>query len=272
MTAPASTLTLVEKSVLVKPRGRISAGTHSLPFAFPLIGIGGEPLLETYRGKLVSVSYLLRVRIDRGIFSRTLEGTLEMAVKLRPERGSLGICSSDASVRSGDDNGSGGGGGGGGVTPIRINSTPESVAEDTVAARSTVLPNFRIRGRLDRTVWALGGAVTGEVVVASSSLPTRSIDLRLVRIESVCRYEFDDGVDRTSFSAVKSEVETIQIAEGDIPHGVPLPLYLPLPRLIVCPTVVRAAFKIEYVLELMVFFVDGTVITETYPVILYRAR
>lgn len=45
-----------------------------------------------------------------------------------------------------------------------------------------------------------------------------------------------------------TEIQNIQIAEGDVCHGLPIPIYMVFPRLFTCPTLETTNFKVgQYV-------------------------
>ena len=84
----------------------------------------------------------------------------------------------------------------------------------------------------------------------------------------------------TSFKET-SEVQTIQVADGDVSHlyreafegrefsGIPL--HMVLPRWFVAPTVNTSTFKISYELKVHVIFIDDSiVISETIPLTVFR--
>jgi hypothetical protein len=54
-----------------------------------------------------------------------------------------------------------------------------------------------------------------------------------------------------------SGTQSIQLADGDICHGMDIPIHMILPRLYTCPTVVTAAFAINFEMNLVVAFQTG---------------
>ncbi len=67
-----------------------------------------------------------------------------------------------------------------------------------------------------------------------------------------------------------TEIQTIQIGEGNVCRGVVVPMYMVFPRLFACPTVSCAAYKVEYEVNLIVVFGDGYMVSETFPITLCR--
>lgn len=48
----------------------------------------------------------------------------------------------------------------------------------------------------------------------------------------------------TRFIATATEIQNIQIGDGDIPHNIEIPIYMIFPRLFTCPTLITPNFKI----------------------------
>jgi len=81
----------------------------------------------------------------------------------------------------------------------------------------------------------------------------------------------------SSFSSSSSfylatEIQNIQIAEGDVCRGLPIPIYMIFPRLFTCPTLAAKNFKVEFEVNVVVLFQDGYLLTENFPVKLVRTR
>ena len=67
-----------------------------------------------------------------------------------------------------------------------------------------------------------------------------------------------------------TEIQNIQIADGDVCRNLGVPLYMLFPRLFTCPTVDTGGFKVEFEVNLVVLFNDGYMVTENFPLNLYR--
>lgn len=72
------------------------------------------------------------------------------------------------------------------------------------------------------------------------------------------------------FVLAATEIQNLQVAEGDIARNLPIPLHIVFPRLFSCPTTIAGAFKIEFELNLIVIFASGYMITENFPLSLTR--
>lgn len=107
----------------------------------------------------------------------------------------------------------------------------------------------------------------GEVIIEKSDAAIRSLELQLVRVETV---EMDGATTKEA-----TEVQNIQIGEGNICRNVVVPMYMVFPRLFSCPSVnyistEKLTFKIEFEVNLVLVFGDGYMITENFPLTLYR--
>ncbi len=67
-----------------------------------------------------------------------------------------------------------------------------------------------------------------------------------------------------------TEVQNIQIADGNPPRGIPISIHMIFPRLFTCPSVVAKSFKVEFAVNLVVLLDDGHLISENFPLQLVR--
>ncbi|KTF79883.1 hypothetical protein cypCar_00047620 [Cyprinus carpio] len=99
----------------------------------------------------------------------------------------------------------------------RLCSAP-ALTPVSVFQRSS-LPRFLIRGHLDATSCAVTQPLTGELVLESSEVAIKSIELQLVRVETCGCAE--------GYARDATEIQNIQIAEGDVCRGLSIPIYMP---------------------------------------------
>ncbi|TRZ02387.1 hypothetical protein DNTS_003246, partial [Danionella cerebrum] len=110
-------------------------------------------------------------------------------------------------------------------TPVDFTITPETLQN----ARES-LPRFLIRGRLDSSSCCITQPLTGEIQLERAE----------ERILSVCVFVgCAEGYARDA-----TEIQNIQIAEGDVSHGLAIPIHMVFPRLFTCPTLHTHTFKI----------------------------
>ncbi|XP_059395207.1 vacuolar protein sorting-associated protein 26C-like, partial [Carassius carassius] len=67
-----------------------------------------------------------------------------------------------------------------------------------------------------------------------------------------------------------TEIQNIQIAEGDVCRGLSIPIYMVFPRLFTCPTLETTNFKVEFEVNIVIILQDDHLITENFPLKLVR--
>ncbi|PON44699.1 Vacuolar protein sorting protein 26 related [Parasponia andersonii] len=216
---------IVNKNVELKPSGKIGSGTTEIPFSLYLKKPGEENLekfYETFHGADISIQYLLTVDLMRGYLHKSLSTTTEFIVE-----------SDKAGLLAG---------------PVSPEMVIFYITQDT--QRHPLLPElksggFRVTGRMS-TQCSLSDAISGELTVEASAVPISSIDLHLLRVESVLLGE--------KIITETSLVQTTQIADGDVCRNLSLPIYVILPRLLTCPTVLAGPFSIEFKVTIVITF------------------
>lgn len=122
--------------------------------------------------------------------------------------------------------------------PLEFHITPDSLC----ATRRDMIPDFSIVGKLDSSIFRLSEPITGEFVIEKCDSVIQSVELQLVRIET-CGLTPGDR----DYSRDATEVQNIQLGDGDLLRRLPVPIYMILPRVFACPTLITSNFKIgEY--------------------------
>ncbi|KAL0380169.1 UNVERIFIED_CONTAM: Vacuolar protein sorting-associated protein 26C [Sesamum angustifolium] len=104
---------------------------------------------------------------------------------------------------------------------------------------------FRVTGKVC-TQCSLLDPIAGELTVEASAVPIESIDIHLIRVESILIGE--------KIATESSLIQTTQIADGDVCRGMPLPIYIILPRLLTCPTIFAGPFSVEFKVSIVITF------------------
>ncbi|OAY46511.1 hypothetical protein MANES_06G005400v8 [Manihot esculenta] len=201
-------ITIVNKSFEIRSSGKIDSGTSEIPFSVILKQPGEESLerfYETFHGTDISIQYLVTVDISRGYLHKSLSTTMEFIVESDK---------ADLLERS-----------------VSSEMAIFYITQDT--QRHPLLPElksggFLVTGRIS-TQCSLLDPISGELTVERSAVPICSIDIHLLRVESILLGE--KIVTETSL------IQTTQIADGDVCRSMTLPIYVILPRLLTCPTV-----------------------------------
>jgi hypothetical protein len=239
-------ITLIQLTFDVAKSGKLPDGINELPFEFKLEPLLGQQLYETYHGVFVNITYMLKVDLRRGIMSKDLSKNLEFVVEIpTKETAEPAVSSSGKAITK---------------TPVQFVITPESL--ESVKRSKRQLPKFELAGQLDTAICDVRSPLTGSLVVRQSDAVIKSIELQLVRVETCgCA----DG-----YAKEATEIQNIQVGEGDVARGITIKLYMVFPRLFTCPSIATRTFKIEFELNLVVMLEDNHVITESFPVKLIR--
>ncbi|KAJ2945065.1 hypothetical protein O0L34_g9123 [Tuta absoluta] len=236
-------INLINTTVELAPAGKIPSGVTEIPFEVPLVPRGattpGYPgLLETYHGVFVNVMYTLKATMKRSLFNKPVCAGCQFFVQYRHQEAPP-------------------------LKPVRCEISPATIR----AANAKHMPSFHIYAEIDSTVCPLDKPITGMIRVDECSVPIKSIELQLVRVETCgCA----DGYSRDA-----TEIQNIQVSSAcgaDVSRARPLPLHMVLPRLFTCPTTTTHNFKIEFELNIAVIFEDEYLVTENFPILLLRTR
>ncbi|XP_012086277.1 vacuolar protein sorting-associated protein 26C isoform X2 [Jatropha curcas] len=211
-------ISIVNKSIEIRSSGKI-------PFSAIFKQPGEENLerfYETFHGTNISIQYLVTVDIMRGYLHKSLSKTVEFIVE-----------SDKADLLA---------------QPVSPETAIFYITQDT--QKHPLLPElksggFRVTGRIS-TQCSLLDPISGELTVERSAVPISSIDIHLLRVESILYGE--KIVTETSL------IQTTQIADGDVSHNMTLPIYVIIPRLLTCPTVLAGPFSIEFKVSIVISF------------------
>ncbi|XP_047027300.1 vacuolar protein sorting-associated protein 26C isoform X2 [Helicoverpa zea] len=235
-------INLINTCIELAPPGKIPVGITEIPFEMPLrarqaVSPGYPGLLETYHGVFVNIMYTLKCSMKRSFLNKPVNASCQFFVQYRQEAGP--------------------------VKPVRCEITPASIRAAGAGSRAA-MPHFQIYAEIDSTVCALDKPLTGKIRVDECSVPIRSIELQLVRVETCGCAE--------GYSKDATEIQNIQVGEGDVCRARDVPLHMVLPRLFTCPTTTTVNFKIEFELNIAVIFDDDYLVTENFPILLLRSR
>jgi hypothetical protein len=128
---------------------------------------------------------------------------------------------------------------------------------------SIQVPDFLVTGKIDVATCSIVRPFTGELTVIRSDAPVKSIELQLVRVETCGCLE--------GYAKDATEIQNIQVAEGDVCRNLPIPLYMIFPRLFTCPTLTTDNFKVEFEVNIVIVLKTGDLIQENFPIQLVRA-
>lgn len=224
---------LVSYNLELGKGGRFPKGETEMPFEIPLKAKPGQTCYETYHGVFVNIQYVMKCDMKRGTFSKDVTKSIEFIVEATKQ------------VESGKE--------------VEFTISPASL--ENLKDRKAV-PDFLVEGRLVSSVCSITKPFVGEITVVRSEAPVKSIELQLVRVETCGCLE--------GYAKDATEIQNIQIGEGDVCRGFAIPLYMIFPRLFTCPTLATDNFKVEFEVNVVIVLVTGDLITENFPIRLLR--
>ena len=204
---------------VLAPPGHFSDGEHALRFEMELRPCPSAELLESYHGS-ASITYVLICTCRRGPLRPALEARCEIFVEV-PSPG-----------------------------------PPPQPAPTTF---TLTREHIRVSGKVDTTRCLLDRPFTGELRVDDCAERIRSIDIALMRRETV------SGV-----LGRAAEVRRTQIVDGDVGRGIDIPIHVFFPRLFACPSLAIDGLSVAFEVDVVVSFGEGLVARESIPVVLYR--
>jgi len=234
-------VTLVTQEFDVCPSGKFAAGTTEIPFEFVLKPNAGEELFDTYHGVYVNVQYNITAHMARGMMAKNISKQREFVVELEP----------DTAAHHREEK----------AKPFLFKVSPESLQNVKESSKKKI-PEFLFEGKLDHTNCHVGLPLSGELLISKCAVDIKSIELQLVRVES-CSYLEGEAREAT-------EIQNIQIADGNVVRGLSIPIFMIFPRLFTCATTKAKQFKVEFEVNLIILFADGHMVTENFPISLYR--
>ncbi|KAL4229541.1 Down syndrome critical region protein 3 [Mactra antiquata] len=221
---------------VAKP-GKFPNGKTEIPFEVPLKPKPNKTLYETYHGVFVNIMYQLKVDMKRSLLSKDLSKQCEFIVEYKEP----------VQVEK--------------IKPKPINFTisPETL---TNLKEKEKVPKFKARGKLDSSTLCITKPLTGEIVIEQCEAAIKSIEIQLVRVETCGCAE--------GYAKDATEIQNIQIADGDVMRGISIPMFMIFPRLFTCPTLSTNNFKVEFEVNVVIIFHDDHLVTENFPVKLTR--
>lgn len=138
-------------------------------------------------------------------------------------------------------------------------SGPPPQPAPTTFAVTRASPRLQVSGKVDATRCSLDRPFTGELRVDECAVAVQSVDIALMRRETV------SGV-----VGRPTEVRRTQIVDGDVTRGLTIPIHVFFPRLFACPSLATEGLSVAFEVDLVVSFGEGLVARASIPVVLYR--
>lgn len=224
---------------LLPPGSKITAGINEIDFEFTMKSKQGDKLFETYHGVFVSITYFVKCELKRKFLAKDCLTKIQFFMQNHPQP-----IERVAQV------------------PVHFSISPETLQKSSKERIS--IPRFLITGTLDSKVCCLSKPFNGFITIHHSEIPIKSIEIQLVRVETCGCAE--------GYSKDATEIQNLQIADGNVCPKIHIPIYMTFPRLFTCPSLQTRNFKINFELNLCIVFKDDYLITENFPLELFRAQ
>ena len=148
------------------------------------------------------------------------------------------------------------------IIPYEFEISPTTL--EKIKIQQTKIPNFKILCKADNTNCDLNTAFDGYVIVKESEIVIKSIELQFVRNETIF-------LPAGEVLSEISEIQNLQIGDGDVNKDVEIPLYMIFPRFFSCSTVETKIVKLNFEVNVILVLVNGLVITENFPINTWRS-
>ncbi|CAG5131257.1 unnamed protein product [Candidula unifasciata] len=226
---------LLSYTLEVAKPGKLPPGKTEIPFEVPLKPKPGKTLYETYHGVFVNIQYLVRVDMKRSLLNKDLQKQTEFIIEYKSQEEK--------------------------AKPKLINFTITPETLTNVKEKQNV-PKFKVKGHLDSSCLQITKPLTGELTVELCEAAIKSIEIQLVRVETCGCAE--------GYAKDATEIQNIQIADGDVARNVAIPIYMVFPRLFTCPSLSTNNFKVDFEINIVIVFADDHLVTENFPLKLAR--
>lgn len=235
----AQPLQLINYSLELSKPGKFTSNITEIPFEIPLRAkTSNRHLYETYHGVFINIQYFIKVEMKRSFLNKDITKQTEINIIMRP--------TSELAEKAI-------------IKPIAFKINQDTL---TNVKDKTKIPYFNITGQIESTVCCIQKSLNGFLKIHECNVPIKSIDLQLVRVETCGCAE--------GYSKDLTEIQNVQIGEGDVLREIEIPIYMIFPRLFTCPTLHTTNFKIEFEVNLVIVFEDNRLITENFPIKLTR--
>jgi hypothetical protein len=117
---------------------------------------------------------------------------------------------------------------------------------------------------IDNTNCDLNDFFNGYIIIKESEISIKSIELQFIRNEAVT-------LSTGEVLNENSEIQNLQVGDGDVNRDVEIPLFMIFPRNFCCATLDSKIAKISFEMNIILVLINGYVITENFPINTWRS-
>ncbi len=148
------------------------------------------------------------------------------------------------------------------VLPYEFEISPETL--EKIKINQEKVPKFKLFFHVENTNCDLNQPFNGYIIVKECEIPIKSLELQFIRNEIV----YLPGGDQLSEI---SEIQNLQIGDGDVIKNTEIPLFMIFPRFFACATIENKITKLNFEMNIIVVLNNGFVITENFPINTWRS-
>ena len=126
-----------------------------------------------------------------------------------------------------------------------------------------LMPKFQIDCFLENVNCCIDKPFNGFCNIKECSTQIKSIELQFMRNEKILDKEFQSVGEA-------SEIQNLQIGDGDVIRNLDIPVFMIFPRGFCCANLDTKEVCLSFEMNLTIVLVNGVVISENYPVNLWR--
>lgn len=235
---------IISTTISLSPKGeKLPAGEVELPFSFPLRSTHPKGVMvETYQGVYVSCLYHVSAVVQHFV-GKTVSPNLNFMVIVPGQ-------SAPTIEQQKEDTG----------IDFRLSQDNIRAAKRYNGDR---VPKFLVEGHFDKKHNDIDIPLAGWISVRYCDIRITSLELQLIRVESCASAA---GLAREA-----TEIQNIQIGDGDVMRMLEIPVYMFFPRWYTSPSLKTSNMRVEFEVNIVITLEDQNQITQNVPIKLYRS-
>lgn len=146
--------------------------------------------------------------------------------------------------------------------PYHFRITPDKVEQLKITPEQ--MPKFDIEYHVDSINCDINKGFHGYCNIHECSMVIKSLELQFLRHEIV----YLPGIGKLEES---SEIQNLQIGDGDVNRNIEIPLFMLFPRVFSCASLDTKDYKINFEMNIMIVLSNGYVIADNFPINTWRS-
>lgn len=135
---------------------------------------------------------------------------------------------------------------------------------ESVKLAQDQVPQFQIECYVENINNCIDKPFNGFCCVKNCSVEIKSIELQFIRNEKILVKGLED-------QGGSSEIQNLQIGDGDVLRNSEIPMYMLFPRIFSCANLDNNNVKLSFEMNIIIVLVNGVVIMDNFPVNLWRS-